>query len=52
MDYVNAFWVGGFICIIGQLIFEFCKYIQINETNSYAIVFISLIVIVSILCKR
>ena len=23
----NAFWVGGLICSIGQIIFEVCKYI-------------------------
>ena len=45
----NAFWVGGLICTIGQLIFEFCKYRQINETNSYAIVSISLIFLSSFL---
>ena len=22
----NAFWVGGLICSIGQIIFDFCKY--------------------------
>ena len=21
----NAFWVGGLICALGQIIFEFCK---------------------------
>ncbi len=32
----NAFWVGGLICCIGQLIFNYCKYrgleIQISNT--------------------
>lgn len=32
----NAFWVGGLICLIGQLIFNYCKYrgleIQISNT--------------------
>ena len=45
----NAFLVGGFICSIGQIIFEFCKYRQINETNSYAIVSIILIFLSSFL---
>ena len=45
----NAFWVGGLICTIGQIIFEFCEYRQINETNSYAIVSIILIFLSSFL---
>ena len=24
-DCINAFWVGGLICSIGQMIFEICK---------------------------
>ena len=39
----NAFWVGGLICAIGQIIFEFCKIKGIDETTSYTIVSISLI---------
>lgn len=39
----NAFWVGGLICAIGQIIFEFCKIKEIAETNSYTIVSILLI---------
>ena len=34
----NAFWVGGLICAIGQIIFEMCKIRGIDETNSYTIV--------------
>ena len=34
----NAFWVGGLICSIGQIIFEMCKIRGIDETNSYTIV--------------
>lgn len=45
----NAFWVGGLICTIGQIVFEFCKYRQINETNSYTIVSIILIFLSSFL---
>ena len=45
----NAFWVGGLICTIGQIIFEFCQFKQINETTSYAIVSISLVFISSFL---
>ena len=39
----NAFWVGGLICSIGQIIFEFCKMRGIEESNSYTIVSILLI---------
>lgn len=45
----NAFWVGGLICCIGQIIFEFCRYNKIDETTSYAIVSISLIFLSSFL---
>lgn len=39
----NAFWVGGLICSIGQIIFEICKIRGIDETNSYTIVSMVLI---------
>lgn len=39
----NAFWVGGLICSIGQIIFEICKTRGIDETNSYTIVSMILI---------
>lgn len=41
----NAFWVGGLICAIGQIIFEICQMRGIDETISYAIVSIILIFI-------
>ena len=41
----NAFWVGGLICAIGQIIFEICKTRGLDETTSYTIVSISLIFI-------
>lgn len=34
----NAFWVGGLICAIGQIIFEICKSRGIDETTCYTIV--------------
>ena len=40
---IKAFFIGGLICSIGQIIFEFCKFNNINETNSYTIVSITLI---------
>ncbi len=41
----NAFWVGGLICAIGQIIFEICQTRGIDETTSYTIVSIILIFI-------
>ena len=41
----NAFWVGGLICSIGQIIFEIFKNRGVDETTCYAIVSISLIFI-------
>ena len=39
----NAFWVGGLICSIGQIIFEICKMRGVDETTSYTIVSMCLI---------
>ncbi len=39
----NAFWVGGLICAIGQIIFELCTSRGIDETNAYTIVSMSLV---------
>ena len=39
----NAFWVGGLICSIGQIIFEICKIRGLDETTSYTFVSITLI---------
>ena len=39
----NAFWVGGLICLIGQIIFDFCKFQGIEQTESNTIVSIILI---------
>ena len=40
---IKAFFVGGLICSIGQIIFFFCKYKGLDETNSYSVVSICLI---------
>ena len=45
----NAFWVGGLICSIGQIIFDFCKYQGLGDTESSTIVSIILIGIAAIL---
>lgn len=39
----NAFWVGGLICSIGQIILFYCKYKGLDETTSATIVSIILI---------
>lgn len=39
----NAFWVGGLICAIGQIIFGFCQMRGIDETNSYTVVSMTLV---------
>lgn len=46
---INAFWVGGLICTIGQFIFDFCKYKGLDETASSTTVSIILIGIAAIL---
>ena len=45
----NAFWVGGLICTIGQIIFDFCKYQGLDETASSTTVSIILIGISALL---
>lgn len=39
----NAFWVGGLICSIGQIILDFCKFRGLDEQISGTIVSIILI---------
>ena len=39
----NAFWVGGLICTIGQLILDFCIYKGLSEETSGTLVSIFLI---------
>lgn len=39
----NAFWVGGLICTIGQLIMSFCKFKGLDQQTSGTIVSIILI---------
>ena len=41
----NAFWVGGLICSIGQIIMYLCKYNGLDEVSASTIVSISLIAI-------
>ncbi len=39
----NAFWVGGLICSIGQVIMKFCIYQGMTQENAGTVVSISLI---------
>ena len=45
----NAFWVGGLICSIGQIIFDFCQYKGLDTTSSSTVVSIILIGIAAFL---
>ena len=45
----NAFWVGGLICSLGQILFDFCKFNGFDEKSSSTIVSITLIGIAAIL---
>lgn len=45
----NAFWVGGLICSIGQIIMDFCKFKGIEETAASTVVSITLIAISALL---
>ena len=45
----NAFWVGGIICSIGQIIMDFCIYKGMEQTLASTVVSISLIALSAIL---
>ena len=45
----NAFRVGGLICSIGQIIFDFCKYKGLEDTACSTIVSITLIGVAALL---
>ncbi len=45
----NAFWVGGLICCVGQIIFDFCEFKGLDETSCSTIVSIILIGISALL---
>ncbi len=42
-DCFNAFWVGGLICCIGQLIYFYCTYKGMDQTSASTVVSISLV---------
>ena len=45
----NAFWVGGLICSIGQIIMDYCIYKGLDQTSSSTVVSIVLIGISALL---
>ncbi len=45
----NAFWVGGLICSIGQIIFDFCKFKGMEQQSCNTVVAIVLIGIAAFL---
>lgn len=45
----NAFWVGGLICSIGQIIFDFCTYKGLETQSANTVVAIILIGIAAFL---
>ena len=45
----NAFWVGGLICTIGQIIMDFCMFKGLDQTSSSTVVSIILIGISALL---
>lgn len=48
-DCFNAFWVGGLICSIGQIIIDFCMYKGLDNTSASTVASISLILVTAIL---
>lgn len=45
----NAFWVGGLICSIGQILMDFCKFKGLDQTSSSTVVSLILIGVTAIL---
>lgn len=45
----NAFWVGGLICTIGQIIFDFCEFKGLDTVTCSTIVSITLIGVTALL---
>lgn len=45
----NAFWVGGLICTLGQIIVDYCMYRGMDNTSASTVVSIALIAISAIL---
>ena len=45
----NAFWVGGLICSIGQILMDYCMYKGLEETAASTVVSICLIALSALL---
>ncbi len=45
----NAFWVGGLICAIGQIIIDYCMYRGMDNTSASTVASIALIALSAIL---
>lgn len=45
----NAFWVGGLICALGQIIVDYCMYRGMDNTSASTVASIALIAISAIL---
>ena len=45
----NAFWVGGLICVFGQIIIDYCMYRGMDNTSASTVASIALIAISAIL---
>ena len=45
----NAFWVGGLICVLGQIIIDYCMYRGMDNTSASTVASIALIGISAIL---
>lgn len=47
----NAFWVGGLICTLGQIIVDYCMYRGMDNTSASTVASIALIAISAILTE-
>ena len=48
-DCINAFWIGGLICVIGQLFMNLYSYLGLDETNASTAASMSLVVLSALL---
>ena len=48
-DCLNAFWIGGLICVVGQLFINLYSYLGLDETNAGTAASMSLVAISALL---
>ena len=48
-DCLNAFWIGGLICVIGQLFINLYSYLGLDETNAGTAASMSLVALSALL---